>query len=338
MKHTVKFILPMLVALLVAPIFAKDAEGEEKSKWSGAITFDFVYYPKADFVAGKTHFAPSTGAFDSIEMRLTGDVTYTVPLWNHKWFGDATLAFTSSLELTPITVMPKFKMTFTPLPFLVFDAGVNIGTGWPVDSKMMQIDGLALLDPLAVYDGNVSSFDSYNALTPFNHFYIDPYLKGTFQFDLAALPPLKSDWTHVVMQVSYKTGFISLTGVPNKTVWKWQGGGNKTNGWQYEANFVIGYQMPLPLSMVGLMFDLSGHYSSADYERPEYKGNFMKADIAPLFRFTFAEHHVLTFLTQFSSRRSFVEEHKRSHQETALTYSGREWFFNRFILSYSYKF
>ncbi|MBQ9630832.1 MAG: hypothetical protein IJR49_04525, partial [Treponema sp.] len=245
MKTFRKFIVPLILAVLVSTnlVAEESASNSTASPWNFSATFDFVYYPKVNFVPGKTHFAPCTGAFDSIEMRLTANVSYTIPLsfggTIEKIFGKSSLVFSQGLEITPITIMPKFKMSFSPLPFFVFDAGLNIGTGWPVNSKMMQIDGMALLDPSAVPNGSVSSFDAYYAIPAFKHFYIDPYVSATFQFDLAALPPFKSDWLHIVMLASYKTGYIALTGTKNQEVWKWQGGGNKTNGWQYEANFVL---------------------------------------------------------------------------------------------------
>ncbi|MBP3709039.1 MAG: hypothetical protein J6I73_01310 [Treponema sp.] len=335
MKQTTRFIMAMLIALAAAPLAAQEGvsgDFAEESPWDFSLTTDFVYYPKTDFVAGQTHFAPTTGAFDSIEARITAFIDYTVkiPFSDHPLVKGNTLVFEYALELTPISIMPKFKLSFTPIAFLVFSAGVNTGTGWPFPA--ISVQGMAKLVDTSASSG----WDAYENLTPFKQFYIDTYVSGTFQFDVGALWP--GDWHHIVMLATYKTGYIALTGMHDREVWKWQGGGNKTNGWQYEANFVLGYQMPIVLSMVGLNIELAGHYSSTDYTNAAYKGNFMTVNIAPLARFKFNEHHMLTTLAYFANRRSFAEGHTSSHQETELTYAGSEWYFRRIVLSYTYSF
>ena len=333
MKRETKIMMSVLIALAVAPLVAQEgASGDFSSPWNFSITTDIAYYPKANFIAGGNHFAKTTGAYDGLEARITANADYTIkiPFGDNPLVKGNTLVLGYGLELTPISLMPKFNVSFTPIAFLVFSAGVNVGTGWPL--SFIGIQGMAqLINPTAE-----KGTDAYKDLTPFNHFYIDAYISGTFQFDVGAL--WTGDWHHIVFLADYKSEYIALTGMHTGDVWKWQGTGNKTNGWQYTASFVLGYQMPLVLSMVGLNVELAGHYSASDYTNAAYKGNFMTVNIAPLARFTFNEHHMLTVVAYFANRRSFVENHTHTNNETMLTHAGNEWYFRRIALSYKYSF
>ena len=111
----------------------------------------------------------------------------------------------------------------------------------------------ALMDPYKQQD-----FDAYKNLTPFNHYFLSAYLGATFQFDVAALWP--GDWHHIVFLVDWKNEYTALTGVEKGEIWKWQNSGNRANGWTYTTNFVLGYQMPIVLSLVGLNAEITGHY------------------------------------------------------------------------------
>ena len=55
------------------------------------------------------------------------------------------------------SIAPEAKVTFTPLPFLVFEAGAKTGTGW----NLAGLQGM----------GSYNEKDGYNDLTPFKSWY-----------------------------------------------------------------------------------------------------------------------------------------------------------------------
>lgn len=324
---------------MLATHLASQENATEKSPWNFSLVTDFAYYPRADFIKSgdaTSHFAPTTGAYSGIEFRITGNASYTIPIpfGENPLVKGNTLVFNSALELSPVSIMPKFSITFTPIAFLVFTAGGNFGTGWFMPG--LNVQGMSLLkDPM-----KEEMVDAYENLTPFKHFYVDAFIDGTFQFDVAALWP--GDWHHIVTLANFTAHYITLTGVPNGAVWGWQGTANQANGWQYNAQFVLGYQMPrLPLSMVALNCELSGHFRADDYDQSKYKnynGSYMTVDMAPLMQFSFAKHHSLLVAFYFERRRSFVEAHTSNIREPILTQKGNEWYFRRIALSYTYTF
>lgn len=311
----------VVCALFSLTAFCADIESTK------SVTVDAAYYPKSDFVAGDTHFAPLTGAYSGVEGRATLSLGYTIPtpLGDHWLLSDANINVKINLELSPVSIAPETKISFTPLPFLVFETGAKLGTGWSIGG----IQGMAL------YNGT----DAYNNLKPFNNWFTKFYVQGTFQFDTGAL--IEGDWSHVQIMYTYQAYYSALSGIKNTEVWKWQSSANKANGWQNYQNIVLAYQMPLTLSRIGVLTEIEGHYKDSDYDPaayPAYKGSFKTISISPLMQFTFSEAQSLAVLFGFSSRRSFVENHTDTNVEPNLTYSGREWFFNRIALSWTMKF
>lgn len=333
-----KFVLFTFLLLTLSLCFAQEKKAEPKKSshlWSFSLTTDFAYSPKSDYVKGKDHFAPVTAAYSSIGVRMTGKASQSIPIP----FGTSdlvkgnTLDFTYGLELSPLTIMPTFDVSFTPIAFLVFSAGANIGTGWFLPGLNLQ--GIArLVDP-----NKAEMTEAYESLSSFNNYYLDTYLGATFQFDVAALWP--GDWHHIVSMANFTGHYTAMTGVPNGEIWAWQGSGNQANGWNYKAQFVLGYQMPLPLAMIALNTELSGHFNGNDYDStkyPNYNGSFMSVDFVPFLAFAFGEKHSLLLACYVSSRRSFSSSHDHPNIEPLLNYSGKEWFFKQLALSYTVKF
>ena len=319
-----KIITTIAVGLCFAT-FAFAQEVEVVSPWNFSITTDFAYYPKSDYIAGNTHFAPLTGAYSGLEGRVTGSATYTIPtpLGEHWLLNSATLDLTGELEVSPVSIKPALEIKWTPLPFIVFSAGSSAGTGW----NLAGLQGMAEL----AQDGK-----AYNDLKPFGTYFVKWFVQGTFQFDTGAV--IAGDWTHFQIMYTYQVFNEMLTGIKNQDVWEWQCSGNKVNGLQNYQNLVLAYQMPLTLSRVGVLTEIESHYNKDAFSNPLYKSDFKRISISPLAQLTFDDHNVLSILAGFSSRRSFTTDHKDSIEETALTYSGYEWFFNRIALSWTYTF
>lgn len=321
-----KLFLALSISLLIfTPVFAEEAE-EENSPWAFSVGVDLGYYPKSSFIPGASHFSPIVGPYSGIEGRILGNATYTIPtpLGEHWLLSSANLAVKCTFELTPVTVKPCIEASFTPLPFLVFAAGAQAGTGW----------NLAGLQGMAGFNGvTAGTYTDYRA---FQDWFLKWYAQGTFQFDTGAI--FAGDWTHIQIMYTYQVYYERLTSAADGSVWMWQCSGNKVNGFKEYQNLVLAYAMPLVVSRIGVLTEIEGPYQDQVYTNPYYKGSFKTVSISPMAQLTFGEHDVLTILAGFSSRRSFTQAHTAATEETALTYAGREWFFNRIALSWTHSF
>ncbi|MBQ2530373.1 MAG: hypothetical protein II547_08980 [Treponema sp.] len=314
----------LMTFFAVAAIALSGAFADDSAGWDFSATVDFAYYPKSDYIAGETHFAPLTGPWSGIEGRITGKANYTIPtpLGENWLLNSANLVLQGNLEISPISIMPGVEVKFTPLPFLVFSAGAKAGTGW----------NLGTIQGMAEFNGT----DDFINITPFTAWFLKWFAQATFQFDTGAI--WKGDWTHFQIMYSYQVYYEFLSTKDKGDVWLWQASNNKVNGLKNYQNLVLAYQMPLILSRVGVLAEWDGYYFSDSFTNPLYKGDFCQVSISPMAQLSFTEKDTLSILLGFSSRRSFAESHDKSNTETLLTYSGYEWFFNRLALSYTHTF
>lgn len=333
------------VVFVSSAVFSQEAE-EGKNQKKNADIWKFyeqtaaAYYFKSDYVSGGDHFAPITGLFNSFEFKTTfnAECKIPAPLGKHFLLKDSNVRIKTAFELCPVTVRPLVSVSFTPLPFFVFSTGASIGTGW----SALGFKGLCKLDENSISYGENGKISKnsieYENLTPFGNYYYDFWFSGLFQFDTGAIFP--GDWTHAVMQASYTVSYVGVTGVDDGKIWLWQLVGNNCNGWRYTANFVLGYQMPLPLSMIAVNTDVYALFNSDDYGiySSSYNGDFTNVTISPMLKFDFSKKDSLFVLFEFKKRRSFEEEHSDSKEEIFLTYSGAEWFFNRIAFSWTHVF
>ena len=341
-----KIILSLSAVVFVSSaVFSQEAE-EGKNQKKNADIWKFyeqtaaAYYFKSDYVSGGDHFAPITGLFNSFEFKTTfnAECRIPAPLGKHFLLKDSNVRIKTAFELCPVTVRPLVSVSFTPLPFFVFSTGASIGTGW----SALGFKGLCKLDENSISYGENEKISKnsieYENLTPFGNYYYDFWFSGLFQFDTGAIFP--GDWTHAVMQASYTVSYVGVTGVDDGKIWLWQLVRNNCNGWRYTANFVLGYQMPLPLSMIAVNTDVYTLFNSDDYGiySSSYNGDFTNVTISPMLKFDFSKKDSLFVLFEFKKRRSFEEEHSDSKEEIFLTYSGAEWFFNRIAFSWTHVF
>lgn len=315
-------------ALLSVPLFA------DGNALAFSLNVQAAYYPESAHVSAApntdnvNHFAPLTGPYSGLEGAVTPQVDYTIstPLGDHWLLSGANLKLGGWMQVTPVTVKPGASITFTPMPFLVFSAGGEAGTGWDLGP---------FKGGMGAYSGKETD---YNQGSTFAEWYLKTWFQGTFQFDTGAI--IAGDWTHVLMQFTYQAYYQAYTGAKNQELWTWQCSGNRVNGWYEYMCGILGYQLPIPvLKMVGLMFESEGPYSKDAYRNPpEYEGNFKEISLSPVLQFAFTKKDSLNLLIHFKSRRTLSFIGKLELPESDYPAVGREWFFNRLALSYTHTF
>ena len=142
------------------------------------------------------------------------------------------------------------------------------------------------------------------------------------------------------MLASYTTVYSGITGLEDKSVFEWQCAKYKVRGLAYEAQGVIGYQMPIALRLAGVMVSTAGYYDGAVYGNYDktFDGDFAGISISPLAQFKFGKNDSLTCLFNFSSRRSYEKKVESDKEILNTKVTGREWYFKRIALSWSHKF
>lgn len=314
-------------SVLICSAHAEEASNENAdkvSKLSHSFTFNGAYYPKSAYVKGGDHFAKPTGAFDGILAKATWKSTYTIPtpLGESKLLSGANVELSGSLEISPLSIRPIANVAFSPLPFLIFDAGASIGSGW----NLLGFEGMC------EYQN-----DNYKNLTPFTRYYHDLWIGATFQFDTGAL--IESDWSHVVTLVNYQIIYKGIIGIDDGNLWAWQTTEGYVNGLGYNFNATIGYKMPLFVDLVGFMAEMYGYYRNSDYgEYANTYGKFMTVRLNLFANLKLNDKNSLLVASRVSSRRSFATDHKKGKEEPYLIQTGREWFFDCVAISWERKF
>lgn len=312
------------ICAVVGTTLACTAHADEAKKITHTLTVDAAYYPKSDYVKGDDHFAKITGPIDGILAKVTWKSTYTIPtpLGEGELLSGATVKLIGGFELSPLSIRPLASVAFTPLPFLVFDVGSSIGTGW----NLLGFEGFCK------YNGN-----TYKNLTPFAHYYHDHWVGATFQFDTGEI--FKGDWTHVVMLANYQMIYKGITGLKKGDLWAWQTTEGFANGLGYEFIALLGYQMPKFVNLIGIMADMYGNYSKKDYgDYADTYGKFMIVKLNILARLALNKTNSLTIDAIIASRRSFATDHKKGKEEPHLIQSGREWYFDSIAFSWERSF
>ncbi len=327
MKFKKSALIIMSCALFALPVIAQ----EEKNPIDYNLGVDFAFYPKWTHNSTGTaqnvlQFAEFGGIYNNLEGRINLSGTYSIPtpLGDNWLLSGANVSITENLEITPVSFAPSTSVSFTPVPFLVFQGGIKVGTGWDVGS---------------LFGGGMSVYnyasETYDALGAFSNLFAKYWAQGTFQFDTGAL--ISGDWTHVQMMYTYQTYYEGLTGVGDQNVWSWQCTGNKVNGVKEYQQAILAYAMPLVLSRVGIIWESDRYYSDNVYANAAYKASLADYNLSAMAQLNFSKKDTLTVLANFATRRTY-STYVADIPESELTTSGIEWYFKRIALSYSHKF
>ncbi len=233
------------------------------------------------------------------ELKLTMAEHLSIPvLQGEGLFSSNKLELSLSEELAPVSVNLLFDAVFTPIAFLQFTAGAQIGSGWPLALGSFGLNGIGLN---TTPSGAAATTISEEALTKLLYKF---KFGGTFQFDLAAVVP--GDWNHLVIQTHHEAYYRALAGVADTVSWEFENdGGDNRNGWNYYGSYFLGYQMPIFLNTVGAYVEtdqkLYGIPGSAWGE------DLLRFKLGPLFNFKFSEEFSVALLVQFRTDVNYVD-------------------------------
>jgi len=158
-------------------------------------------------------------------------------------------------EATPVTAGCFAEATWTPIAFLQLVVGASAGSGWNIPIA----DGLRINEREGSHDAELTG-------GAFDGLVWSAKAGGAAQADLAAFWP--GDWHHLVFRTYHVIWYRALTSAAADESWLYENdAGENRNGWNYYANFLLGYQPPAKLRLVGLLVEVDRYlYAEKDGE------------------------------------------------------------------------
>jgi len=221
--------------------------------------------------------------------------TLTVPIlrFNNPLTHTNALKFRGGIKVTPVTLEADFKTTLTPIAFLQFFFGAGIGSGW----SFSRFHGFAK---------NVDDGTGKSKKIPINmkDFFFNTRFGMTFQFDLGAV--IDHPWAHVVFLSDQGFKYFGAANMTNRDSWVYsEDYGESRNSWLYTSRYVIGYQMPIPLSFVGLQVELEKKLYNDPPNKQMWGDDLMYAYITPIIAFTATDYLNIIIATQLFTRKNY---------------------------------
>ncbi|QEN06919.1 hypothetical protein EXM22_02510 [Oceanispirochaeta crateris] len=265
----------------------------------------------------------------SVELQLYIDHTITVPFLQgtSPLTKDNNIKFGFRGSLAPVVAYVQTKAVITPIAFLNFELGYSIGSGW----SGLGFNGIGLNN-----DGTgIPESD------PFPGAVMETWMSGTFQFDMAAVRPGK--WNHVVVVANGKFKNMYFTAAGSDDAWQWKADdGENFNGNMFLGTYVLGYQMPLQVDMIGFMVETEQYIGDVkDKSTMASNGwgsDFVEVKFGPLANVTFDEKNSVTALLQFKTDRLYSDDSIHDNYYATRNYESTYVKIHRIALAYKHKF
>lgn len=179
--------------------------------------------------------------------------------------GEGVLFTTNKLDvnlsagLSPVSLKAEVEAVLTPLAIFQVGAGAMVGTGWDV----------VLFNGLGINDNPTGVIDK----TPFGGLVSRLWAFGALQFDLGAVIP--GEWSHVLLFSRLGVVFQYFTRAKANQAWQWAGDeGLNFNAAKLATTHFLGYQMPLPLQLVGALFETESYLPPVSTWSPLAEGGW----------------------------------------------------------------
>ncbi|MDR2480814.1 MAG: hypothetical protein LBD07_00780 [Spirochaetaceae bacterium] len=202
-------------------------------------------------------------------------------------------------NISPVNFDFSTEIIWTPIAFLELNAGLTTGSGWHISLLGKEIYGIGISGQ--AIDGS-SVVDS----EPFSGVISKLRFGGALQADVAAFSP--GEWHHIVVRTYHEVNYFEFSAANNDQSWYYANdSGENTNGFNYNGNFLIGYQMPLFLNFTGIMTEANLRM------RPASGGTLWGDDvpyllITALANFKVSEKFDFRIICQFQSKRNYTDD------------------------------
>lgn len=188
-----------------------------------------------------------TGAWDGkkgIEAKAEAAYQVKIPMLAGEGplFSGNNLKLKTQIGVSPIAATVTLDAVLTPVAVLEISLGGGAGTGW--DFSLLDLEGLRIATGGL---GTALSTDQFGGV------YYLGRAGAAFQFDTGAI--FKGDWTSVVIRAYQELNYKGYSNAPDGTAWEFETGGAMVNGFNYKGEYILGYQMPLIVNLVGVQLE-----------------------------------------------------------------------------------
>ena len=191
--------------------------------------------------SGSAKLTAAVGNGFSVDAKA--DVSYTLKMpmleGDGPLFSDNNLKVKAHVGVSPIAVTGSIDAVLTPIAIAEISLGGGAGTGW--DLPLMKLEGLRLDSA-----GSLAS-DQLGGLYYFGRAGI------ALQFDTGAI--LSGDWSSVLVRAYHELNYQGYSNAEAAQPWEYETGGAAVNGFNCKGEYILAYQMPLPLNLVGAQFE-----------------------------------------------------------------------------------
>jgi len=236
------------------------------------------------------------------ELKLSYSFKYKIPFLQ----GDGPLTKGNNInlglsaEISPISLNGLAEAVWTPIAFLEFSAGGRVGSGWNIELLGSDVYGIG------TYNKNKSDGSKEIDGDAFDGLLWKAQAGGAFQFDLAAIAP--GDWNHIVFRSYHEINYKGYTKAKDNEAWIYENDdGENCNGFNYYGNFLLGYQMPIFLNTVAILVEMDKYL----YDMPNrdvWGDDLIRWTFSGVLSFTVTKKFGIAIITQFRTRRNFVEK------------------------------
>ncbi|HPY11849.1 MAG TPA: hypothetical protein PLH14_04875 [Sphaerochaeta sp.] len=191
--------------------------------------------------SGSAKLTAAVGNGFSVDAKA--DVSYTLKMpmleGDGPLFSGNNLKVKAHVGVSPIAVTGSIDAVLTPIAIAEISLGGGAGTGW--DLPLMSLEGLRLDSA-----GSLAS-DQLGGLYYFGRAGI------ALQFDTGAI--LSGDWSSVLVRAYHELNYQGYSNAEAAQPWEYETGGAAVNGFNCKGEYILAYQMPLPLNLVGAQFE-----------------------------------------------------------------------------------
>jgi hypothetical protein len=266
----------------------------------------FAQILSADEVSSSSEFFLQTATTPALKLGFLKHFTFPFLQGEGPLTKDNNIDLTLIGEISPISVNGIAEAVWTPAAFFQLAAGGRIGSGWNINLFGSESYGIGInregASGNAEYSGKSLDGLLWKAQTG-----------AVLQADLAAIFP--GDWNHVVIRSYHEINYRGYTRAEKGESWYFENdsgyAGENCNGFNYYGNLLIGYQMPIFLNMAALLAE-ADLYLYDTPGRAKWGDDKIRWTFSCLLNFTITKKIELAFLTQFWTRRNYLEENSRN--------------------------
>jgi len=211
---------------------------------------------------------------------------------------DNNMTFALSGEVTPVCLNGLAEAIWAPISFFQLSLGGRAGSGWTLKLGTEKKYGIGInyadTNGMAKHDG--SAFDGLLWETNGG---------AEIHFDLGAVIP--GDWTHVLFSTYHEINYKGYTKAKKGESWYFEDDdGENCNGYNYYANFFLGYQMSTFVKMVALIVE-ADYYLSDRSDHKEWGDEKIRWTFSGIVAFGISEQLTLTTVAQFRTVVNYID-------------------------------